>query len=90
MIVFSAAVERSEKVPEVVTAICRLWQQLVTFFDDIVIPCKVAMVVIFEIVPLVLCQSVKMPRNPPLHLINNHCQQAGQTGIEQNSEKRSV
>ena len=76
LIVFSAAVERSEKVPQVATTFCRLWHQLVTFFDDIVIPCKVAMVVIFEIVPLVLCQSVKMPRNPPLHLINNHCQQA--------------
>ena len=81
LIVFSTAVERSEKVPEVATAICRLWRQLVTFFDDIVIPCKVAMVVIVEIVPLILCQSVKGPRSPPLHLLSTSM------NIEQNCNK---
>ena len=58
LIVFSTAVERSEKVPEVATAMCRFWQQLVTFFDDIVILCKVAMVVIVEIVVVMLCLVV--------------------------------
>ena len=81
LIVFSTAVERSEKVSEVATAICRLWRQLVTFFDDIAISCKVAMVVIFEIVPLILCQLVKSPRNPSLHLLSTSM------NIEQNCGK---